>query len=151
MTSFRALLLFYPRVTVSFTRHPQTREYPICLQIRFPSLGQIKYPSDILHNTIERIGGVFSVQTSYEETQIIVEVIEKHADLAFDIVRDIVLNPNLDAKYIEKARSLLLEDVRRKRDDPATLAFDKAKEIIFNGNGYGAYPTEKSLNSITAD
>jgi zinc protease len=111
--------------------------------------GSKKYPADVLHNTIESIGGQFSVQSSFEETQIVIEVIEKYSGLAFDILRDMVMNPNLDANIIEKARSLLLEDLRRKKDSPDTLAFDKAKEIIFNGTGYGAYPTEKSLNSIS--
>ena len=113
--------------------------------------GSKKYPADVLHNTIESIGGQFSIQSSFEETQIVIEVIEKYSGLAFDILRDIVLNPNMDANIIEKARSLLLEDLRRKKDNPDILAFDKAKEIIFNGTGYGAYPTEKSLKSISKD
>jgi predicted Zn-dependent peptidase len=97
--------------------------------------GSKKYPADVLHNTIESIGGQFRVDSSYEETQIIIEVIEKYSDLAFDILRDMVLNPNMDAKIIEKARSLLLEDLRRKKDNPDMLAFEKAREIIFNSNG----------------
>jgi zinc protease len=111
--------------------------------------GSKKYPADVLHNTIESIGGRFSVQSSFEETLIVVEVIEKYSGLALDILSDMVMNPNLDEKILEKARSLLLEDLRRKKDSPDMLAFDKAKEIIFNGTGYGAYPTEKSLNSIS--
>jgi zinc protease len=111
--------------------------------------GSKKYPADVLHNTIESIGGHFSVQSSFEETFIVIEVIEKYSGLAFDILSDMLMNPNLDEKIIEKARSLLLEELRRKKDSPDMLAFDKAKEIIFNGAGYGAYPTEKSLNSIS--
>ncbi len=111
--------------------------------------GSKKYPADVLHNTIESIGGRFSVQSSFEETQIVIEVIEKYSGLAFDIMTDMILNPNIDSKIMGKARSLLLEDLRRKKDNPDMLAFDKSKEIIFNGAGYGAYPTENSLNSIS--
>jgi zinc protease len=111
--------------------------------------GSKKYPADVLHNTIESIGGRFAVQSSFEETQLVIEVIEKYSGLAYDILTDMIVNPNLDGKIIEKARSLLLEDLRRKKDSPDMLAFDKTKEIIFNGAGYGAYPTEKSLNSIS--
>ncbi len=111
--------------------------------------GSGKYPADVLHNTIENIGGKFAVESSYEETIIIIEVLDRYSDLAFDILKDIVLNPNLDSDIIENSRSMLLEDVRRKNDNPDTLAFEKAREIIFNGAGYGSVITEKSLKSIT--
>ncbi|MBN2401789.1 MAG: insulinase family protein [Spirochaetes bacterium] len=111
--------------------------------------GSKKYPADKLHSTIESIGGRFRVEASFEETYIIIEVMEKYSALAFEMLTDIVLNPNLDSKIIENARSLILEDLRRKQDSPDMLAFEKAREIIFNGTGYGAYPTEKSINSIT--
>jgi zinc protease len=111
--------------------------------------GSKKYPADVLHNTIESIGGKFAIESSYEETIIIIEVLDKYSDLAFDILEDIVKNPNLDEKIIEKARSLLLEDERRKVDNPDALAFEKAREIIFSGSGYGAVVSAKSLKAIT--
>ncbi|MFH0975129.1 MAG: pitrilysin family protein [Spirochaetota bacterium] len=113
--------------------------------------GSKKYPADVLHNTIENIGGRFAVESSFEETVISIQVLEKYSDTAFDILHDIITNPNLDAKIIENARSLLLEDVRRKKDNPDMLAFEKAREIIFNGTGYGASATEESLKSVSKD
>jgi len=95
--------------------------------------GSRKYPGDMLHNTIENIGGKFNIESSWEETSITVEVLERYSDIAFDIIRDLIENPDMDNAVIENARSLLLEEVRRKTDSPETIGFEKAREIIFNG------------------
>ena len=111
--------------------------------------GSKKYPAEVLHSTIENIGGRFAVESSFEETIIMIEVLEKYTTLAFDILKDIVENPNIDTNIFENAKSLIIESVRRKKDDPATLGFEKAREIIFNSSGYGSSATEKSLKSIS--
>ena len=67
--------------------------------------GSKKYPAEVLHNTLDNIGGNFSVSPSFEETVIVIQVLQKYCDLAIDILSDIAVNPNLDATIIEKARS----------------------------------------------
>lgn len=111
--------------------------------------GSEKYTGQDLHYTVESIGGIFSVTSSWEQTYITMRVLERYAETAFDIVYDVIQNPLLDNDSIGKARSLLLEDVRRKKDEPDILAFEKLRELIFNGDGYGAVPTESTLKSIT--
>lgn len=110
--------------------------------------GSKKYPGELMQEKIESVGGTISVTSSWEETQISVRVLADYADLAFDIISDLILNPLLDPGNMEKARSLLLEDVRRKNDSPDVLAFEKLREIIFNGDGYGAAMRAETLNSI---
>ncbi|MDY6969258.1 MAG: pitrilysin family protein [Spirochaetota bacterium] len=111
--------------------------------------GSKNFQGDLLHEKVESIGGRLSISSSWEEIVISIRVLERYSDIAFDIVKDLIENPNFDADIITDAKSHLLEEIRRKKDSPEALAFDKAKEIVFNGNGYGAVVKEDTVSSIT--
>ncbi len=113
--------------------------------------GSKKYPGDALYAAIEAIGGRFSVEPSWEGTTIAMRVLERHAGLAFDILGDIMANPNFDQGFLDEAKSMMREGVRRKKDSPEGLAFEKLREIIFNGEGYGAVTRESTIDSVTLD
>jgi zinc protease len=113
--------------------------------------GSKKYPADRLYQAIESVGGRLAIQSSWERTIISLRVLERHAELAFDIIADLITNPNLGNEYIENARSLIIERLRREKDKPFHIAFEKAREIIFKGKGYGAVVREETINSITRD
>lgn len=110
--------------------------------------GSKKYPGESLYSAVEKVGGRFSVSATWEGTVIAIRVLERHADLAFDIISDILKNPNLEEQYINDAKSLLCESIRRKKDSPDTIAFEKLREIIFDGNGYGSFPREDAVKLI---
>lgn len=111
--------------------------------------GSKKYPGQLLHETIEGIGGTFNVSSTWEETIISIQVLSKFADTAFDILKDITQNPNFNEQSLEKAKSFMVESIRRSKDKPDEIAFLKIREIIFDSAGYGATPTEESIKSIT--
>ena len=111
--------------------------------------GSAGYPGKTLHEKIEATGGNISIVSSWEETQIRVQVLARFADLAFDVISDLMLNPKMDSVNIEKARSLLLEEVRRRDDSADRIAFEKAREIIFDGSGYGSVMNADTLKSIS--
>jgi zinc protease len=111
--------------------------------------GSKKYPADRLYQSIESVGGRLAIQSSWESTIISLRVLERHAELAFDIVSDLLTNPNLDSEYIENARALIIDRVRRGKDKPFHVAFEKTREIIFKGKGYGSVVKEETINSIT--
>jgi zinc protease len=113
--------------------------------------GSKKYPGEALHNAVESVGGRISIAAGWETTVISIRMLARHAGLAFDIMGDLVKNPNFDPRYIADARALLVEGVRRKKDSPDTLAFEKVRELIFAGAGYGAVTTEKSLAAAGAE
>lgn len=111
--------------------------------------GSKQFPMQKLHDTIENIGGRFMVHSFWEDTVITIKVLDRYSDLALDIIQDIILNPNLNSSMVERARSLLIEETRRKQDSPDILAFENLRKIIFNGHSYGAIQSGKSIKSIT--
>ncbi len=111
--------------------------------------GSKNYPSEKLHEKIDSIGGKLSIEASWENTIISITVLKRYKVTAFKILSDLLLNPNFDEKYAEIARSIVIERIRRKKDKPESLAFQKLREIIFDGRGYGSVPTEKGIRSYS--
>jgi predicted Zn-dependent peptidase len=111
--------------------------------------GSKKYPGNKLYTVLESLGGEINFISGWENAVIELKVLSRHSDLAFDILSDILLNPLFDEKSLDSARELVLEKIRRSRDNPADLAFEKLREIIFCGSGYGGVPSEKTINSVT--
>jgi zinc protease len=116
------------------------------------SLGGSKnYPGDVLHKKIDSMGGRLNVNSTWENTTISIKVLDRFRDEAFAISADLAARPNLDPPYIDTAKALVADSIRRKYDDPAEIAFSKVREIIFDGDGYGSYPTEEKISSYTPD
>ncbi|HSV98081.1 MAG TPA: pitrilysin family protein [Spirochaetota bacterium] len=111
--------------------------------------GSKRYPGDRLHEAVERVGGRIAISASWETVNITIRVLERHADLALDIMADLLADPELDERSIADARAMMVEEIRRKKDSPSTLAIEKVREIIFDGVGYGSVPSEQSVNSIS--
>lgn len=110
--------------------------------------GSKKYPGEKLSAAVEGIGGRINIQGSWENIVITVRVLERHSDLAWDVISDLLKNPNFSEPYFSDAKSLIYERIRRRRDNPAELAFEKLRQVIFMGSGYGSISTEGSVRSI---
>lgn len=113
--------------------------------------GSKKYPGTALHEYIDTMGGRLSIESSWERTHITIRVLERFRKEAFDIMADLMKNPNFDPAYFATARALVADHIRRKQDDPAEIAFGKVREIIFNGQGYGSNPTQDTVGAITLE
>jgi len=113
--------------------------------------GSKKHPGSSIHRAVESLGGQYSVNASWENITISFRFLQRHAEKASKILRGIVNEPNFDSRYVDNARSVLLDSVRRREDRPEQLAFEKLRQILFDGNGYGAVMTEKTLKSIDGD
>ena len=112
--------------------------------------GSKKYPGEKLHRAIESLGGQYNVNASWEDITISFRFLERHALDASSIMKSIMTDPDMTDVYVNNARSVLLEAVRRRKDSPEQLAFEKLRQILFDGDGYGAVMNEKTLKSIDA-
>ncbi len=111
--------------------------------------GSKKYPSGTLHDLIDSMGGTFSVESSWEHTAISIKVLDRFRSEAFSILSDFIQNPNFEPRYFDTAKALLADSIKRKLENPTEIAFGKAREIIFNGNGYGSFPTPEKISSFS--
>lgn len=113
--------------------------------------GSKKYPGKVLHELIDSLGGKLSIDSSWEHTVISIKVLERFKNEAFGVMSDLIRNPQFDLQDLNTAKALLSDSIKRKYEDPAEIAFGKAREIIFDGEGYGSFPTPETINSISLD
>ncbi len=110
--------------------------------------GSKKFPGRKLHEALEDIGAKLSVSTGWEQFSISLQVLQRYNTRAMEILSDLVLHPNFDVKYFPMARAMVVEDIRRRNDDPSQVAFDRARHLIFNGKFYGSMPSPSSVSRI---
>ncbi len=113
--------------------------------------GSTGYPGSALHEKIDSMGGRLSVTSSWEGTVISLKILERFRKEAFAIVADLVVNPAFDQRSLDTAKGLVADSIRRKYDDPAEIAFDRVRDIIFGGEGYGSAPTPEQVGAYSAE
>lgn len=100
---------------------------------------------------IEGRGGTFNGFTAEEFTCYLVKVLAKDTELGVDILSDMVLNPRLDEKEIEKEKSVIVEEINMYKDIPAHYVHEILTEMLWPGQPLGMplAGTVESVNSIT--
>lgn len=111
--------------------------------------GSKKYPDGSIIKLIETAGGEVSVNAGWENISIQISVLSRDAELAFDIISDMLTNPLFDDEAVRNSGRFVYERYIRSLDDPAARAIINAREIMFDGTGYGAVITSGSISSIT--
>lgn len=113
--------------------------------------GTAAYPGNTLNQKLESIGGEIQITAGWETINIEIKVLSKYSSLAFSILGDILKNPILENSGIQSAKQLVIEKIKRDKDEPDEVGVLKLREIIFGGSGYGSVPTEKSIGEINSD
>ncbi len=111
--------------------------------------GSKKYPGNRLYQEIESMGGRFSVQSSWENITLTLKVLSRYSGKAMEILSDVIMNPNFEKRSFETARSILIDKIKRRKDNPADLGFLKIRELIFDGEGYGSVSKISLMRSFT--
>ncbi|MFH1867486.1 MAG: pitrilysin family protein [Candidatus Omnitrophota bacterium] len=104
-----------------------------------------------LKRGIEDKGGIFNGFTAEEFVCYYVKILSKNLRLASDILSDMVLNPSLKPKDIEKERAVISEEIRMYLDLPMQHVQDLLDELIWPQHPLGmsllgTYETIGSIN-----
>lgn len=99
---------------------------------------------------MDAVGGRINAYTSKETTFYYAVVLDKHIDIAIDVLSDILLNAVYDPKELETEKKVILEELKMYNDSPDELIHDLFIETIFHGHrlGRSTIGTEKSINSV---
>jgi predicted Zn-dependent peptidase len=80
---------------------------------------------------IESRGGYLNASTSREWTSLYVHVLPEEVDLAFDILADLIENPEFSEKALEAERAVILQEIKMFNDSPESLLFDYTFKSTF--------------------
>jgi len=80
---------------------------------------------------IENVGGHLNAYTSRESTVYYATVLKENADLALDIVSDILMNSAFDDAELTRERAVVLQEIGQANDTPDDIIFDTFQETAY--------------------
>ncbi|WP_242935409.1 M16 family metallopeptidase [Leptospira kobayashii] len=100
---------------------------------------------------IERVGGILNGSTSREYTQYYVISIKDKAELAFDILSDMIYRPLFREEDIKVEKGVVIEEMRSYEDAPDDFVYDYYFRNIFGTSPYGRdiIGTKDSVTGVT--
>ena len=103
--------------------------------------------------SIESVGGYINAFTGKEHTCYYARVLDEYAELAVDVLSDLVLNATLPAKDLEKEKGVVIEELKNAEDDPDDIIHDYFDKALFGPHplGYPVIGTEANLRAFTRE
>ncbi len=99
---------------------------------------------------IDGLGGEFNAFTGKEYAGYYVKVAAEHADLACDVLSDMLLHASFPPEEIDKERGVIMEEERMYQDTPMYRAGWDFEELIFGNHplGWDTIGLEKVIMSV---
>ena len=89
---------------------------------------------------VEAAGGEINAYTSWENTVYFVNMASRFMDKGIDILADIIENAAFDPAELEKEKEVVLEEIRRSKDEPES----RLSEAFF-ANAYTVHPYRRPV------
>jgi predicted Zn-dependent peptidase len=99
--------------------------------------GTARYSSLEIDQIFDTMGAELNAGTGKENTSVHARVIDRHLDVAFDVMADMVWRPRFDAAELESEREIVLEEIAMYEDDPQDKVFDVLGEAVFGDHPLG--------------
>ena len=86
---------------------------------------------------IDSVGGDINAFTSKENTCYYVRILSEHVPLAVDVLSDLFLNSLVDQEELKREQNVILEEIKRRNDEPDDLVHDMFTETLWPGHVLG--------------
>ena len=86
---------------------------------------------------IDSVGGDINAFTSKENTCYYARILSEHVPLAVDVLSDMFLNSSLDPEEMGRELNVILEEIKRRDDEPDDLVHDLFTETLWPGHVLG--------------
>jgi predicted Zn-dependent peptidase len=90
-----------------------------------------------ISQAVEAVGGHLNAHTTREHTAYYAKVLREDADLALDVVSDMVQRSLLDPAELERERTVILQELGQVEDTPDDVVFDRFAEKAFPDQSIG--------------
>lgn len=85
---------------------------------------------------LESKGAETNAATSKDFTHYYVTIPSKYFDLAMDLHADMLLNPLIPRKELEKERKVVMEEIAKDANDPSEKVFDNLSDMLYTTHPY---------------
>ncbi len=93
-------------------------------------------PTDIAKE-IDKVGGIINAYTSKELMGFWTKVDSKHLELSCDIISDMIFNPLIKEKAIEKEKKTIIEEINMYFDMPQTYILELWEKLLYGDQPAG--------------
>lgn len=102
---------------------------------------------------IEGIGGYFNAWTSNDHTAYWNIVPSKQWQRGIEVACELAFTPKLRGEDLERERGVIIEEIRRMQDDPASLVDDLLGGVLFPDHSLGrsVIGTEEAITAMTIE
>ena len=98
--------------------------------------GTKTHPTGEFDRILESKGAVTNAATSKDFTHYYVTIPSNYFDLAIDLHADMLLNPLVPRKELEKERKVVLEEIAKDANSPDEKVYDNLNEILYTTHPY---------------
>lgn len=85
---------------------------------------------------LETKGAITNAATSKDFTHYYITIPSKDFDLALDMHSDMLLNPLIPRKELEKERKVVIEEIMKDANSPSTLVYDNLIKMLYKTHPY---------------
>lgn len=85
--------------------------------------GTSKHPAKEFDQILESKGAITNAATSKDFTHYYILIPSQHFELALDLHSDMLLNPLIPRKELEKERKVVIEEISKNNDKPTTILY----------------------------
>ena len=114
--------------------------------------GTKKRPTALdITSELESVGSVYNAFTGHEATGYFAKVRPEKLDVVLDIIADIYVNPEFDAKEIEKEKGVVIEELNMYEDMPMRKVGDLFTALLYGNQpaGWDIGGTKEVIKSLT--
>ncbi len=115
--------------------------------------GTDRFKTGQIEREIENLGGMCNAATSYDFTHYYITMPAQNIGRGIEMLGEMVRHSSLDPTELEKERGVILEEWRRKQDNPAAMLYEDVYEQLYEAGPYHrpVIGLEETIRSITRD
>ncbi len=98
--------------------------------------GTQKYPTGTFDKILDSKGANVNAATSKDFTHYYIEIPSKDFDLALNLHADMLLNPLIPRKELERERDVVIEEISKTKDSPTSRMFDNIYVSLYEPSNH---------------
>ena len=103
-----------------------------------------------LNEAFESLGARKGVSTGMETTQAWAQIVNTKLDPTLELIHEILLTPTFPREELEQTRNIILQEIRRRDDEPMSRIFELVRANFYKGTALArpALGTTESVRSL---
>ena len=98
--------------------------------------GTQKYPTGTMDKILDSKGAVVNAGTSKDYTHYYIQIPSEYFDLALELHADMLQNPLIPRKELERERPVVIEEISKTKDSPTSRMFDNLYSVIYSKSNH---------------